>query len=269
MIEGQPLEDVIPAGGLPIDQVLRYGLQVADALAHAHDRGVIHRDLKTGNTIVTPQGRAKVLDFGLAKRVSGKDLVEATTASHTLTEAGSLIGTSAYMAPEQLRGEAADMRSDVWSLGVMLYEMTTGARPFQARTDVELGSAILKDSSPPLPEKVSAELKTIVARCLEKQPERRYQRAGEVFAALEAIQTGAMPRSADWRLGRRGWLAVAALLVGAAALSIAWWTTREIPAPLGRIESLVVLPLDSLSGDPEQEYFVAGMHDLRIDLIRS
>jgi TolB-like protein/Tfp pilus assembly protein PilF len=166
------------------------------------------------------------------------------------------------MAPEQLRGDAADARSDVWALGVMLHEMAAGVRPFQARTPFELSSAILHQPPAPLPETVPLGLKAVVGRCLEKAPERRYQRAGEVHAALEAIQTGATPSRSAWRhrLDRRGWLGLAAV-AGAAALYIGWWALQNPGQPPSRIESLVVLPLDNLSGDAEQEYFVAGMHD--------
>ena len=117
----------VAEGPLPIDQVLRYGQQMADALAHAHTRGVVHRDFKSLNVIVTPEGQAKVLDFGLAKRLTGEALAEATTVTQqSLTAPGIVAGTLPYMAPEQLRGQPADGRSDIWALGVVLYEMATG-----------------------------------------------------------------------------------------------------------------------------------------------
>lgn len=133
LVEGHTLSARLATGPLPPDQVLRYGLQLADALAHAHDRGVAHRDFKSANVVITPEGRAKVLDFGLAKRLSGEESVEATT-QVSLTAPGMLAGTVAYMAPEQLRGQRADTRSDVWALGVVLYEMVAGSQPFQGRT---------------------------------------------------------------------------------------------------------------------------------------
>src|SRR5260370_29972119 len=126
---------MIGADGLPIDQVIRYAVQIADALAHAHERGVVHRDLKSANVIVTPDGRAKVLDFGLAKRVI--EGPEAPTRT-MLTEVGSVAGTVTYMAPEVLRGEPADARSDLWALGVMLYEAITGTLPFRGTTKFEI-----------------------------------------------------------------------------------------------------------------------------------
>jgi serine/threonine protein kinase len=113
LVEGRPLDAILVGGALPVEQAVRYGAQVADALAHAHERGVVHRDLKSGNVVITPEGRAKVLDFGLAKQLVGEELAEATTElGATLTVPGSVVGTLAYMAPEQLRGQPADARSD-------------------------------------------------------------------------------------------------------------------------------------------------------------
>ena len=199
VVEGQPLSGRLAAGPLPPEEVMRYGLQLADALAHAHDRGVVHRDLKSANVMVTPEGHVKVLDFGLARRVSGEELAEVTTRAHaSLSQAGAILGTLPYMAPEQLRAQPADARSDVWALGVVLYEMAAGVRPFEGQTGFELSSAILHETPSPLPSRVPAPLQVVTSRCLEKEPARRYQRASEVRAALEAIQPGAVART-TWR----------------------------------------------------------------------
>ena len=124
----------------------------SEAVAHAHERGVVHRDLKSANAVITPEGRVKVLDFGLAKRLSGEELAEATTRSQdSLTQPGTLVGTLAYMAPELLRGQPADARSDIWALGVVLFEMVAGVRPFQGKTGFELSSAVLNQSPSPFP----------------------------------------------------------------------------------------------------------------------
>ena len=168
-IEGKPLSDLIRSEGLPSDTALCYGLQITEALAHAHDRCVVHRDIKASNILMTPQGRAKVLDFGLAKRVSGKELTEDTTRSRaSLTEAGVLAGTLPYIAPEQLRGEDASACSDIWALGVVLYEMIAGQLPFQrkygihlelgdspgiASSTIDAGSCRLAESDPALSRK--------------------------------------------------------------------------------------------------------------------
>ena len=134
LVEGQALSTRLSEGPLPVDQVLRYGQQMADALAHAHGRGVVHRDLKSANIAITPDGQVKVLEFGLAKGLTTEELAEATTVSRqSLTGPGMVAGTLVYLAPEQLRGQPADARSDIWALGVVLYELATGRRPFQGR----------------------------------------------------------------------------------------------------------------------------------------
>ena len=132
-VEGQPLSSLIAPRGLPSDDVVRYGAQVADAIAHAHDRGVVHCDLKPQNIIITGDGRAKVLDFGIARRLSAA-AVNATTAASATTLTPAIAGTLPYMAPEVLRGQRPDARSDIWSLGVVLHEMASGGRPFTANS---------------------------------------------------------------------------------------------------------------------------------------
>ncbi len=189
LVEGRPLSAMVPAEGLALESVLRYGVQVADALAHAHERGIIHRDLKAANVAITPEGRVKVLDFGLAKRMHNAELAEATRSTASLTEAGVAAGTLHYMAPEVLRGEPADARSDIWALGIVLHEMASGKLPFEGKTGYEVSSAILSRPPEPLPTGVPAVLRNIIARCLVKEPGQRYQRAGEVRAALEVIET--------------------------------------------------------------------------------
>jgi serine/threonine protein kinase len=152
LMEGRSLAAVLTDGALPTERAVGYAAQVADALAHAHERGVVHRDLKSANVVITPEGRAKVLDFGLAKQLVGEELAEATTEyGATLTVPGSVVGTVAYMAPEQIRGQTAAARSDVWALGVVLYEMVGGRRTFAGQTGCELSSAILTAPPPSLP----------------------------------------------------------------------------------------------------------------------
>jgi len=266
LVEGKPLSALVPGQGLPVETVLRFGSQIADALAHAHERRIVHRDLKSANVVITPEGRAKVLDFGLAKRISGEELAEVTTRSQaSLTQAGALIGTVPYMAPEQLRGQPADARSDVWALGVVLYEMVAGARPFQGQTSFELSSAILNQVPPPLSPAVPTQLGAVIERCLAKEPGQRYQQGSEVRAALEAVQSGAaIPAWPTWKyaLSRRRWLALAAALAAVftvvAALNFETLRTR-LTGGAPRIRSLAVLPLANLSGDPEQDYFADGM----------
>jgi TolB-like protein len=254
---------------LPADQLLRFGSQVADALAHAHAHGVVHRDLKSANVVITPEGRAKVLDFGLAKRLEGYEVDEATRSRVSMTEPGMVVGTLAYMAPEQLRGDAVDARSDIWALGVMLYEMAAGVRPFQGQTGFSVTSAILKEAPPPLPASVPAEVGATIARCLEKEPGRRYQQAGETRAALDAIQAGTAASWGAWRyrLARRRSLApaaavlvIAGALAALVALDVGGLRTRLDGGSVNVIR-LAVLPFENRTGDPEQEYFSDGMTD--------
>ena len=268
LVEGQPLSALVPGQGLPVETVLRFGSQIADALAHAHERRIVHRDLKSANVVITPEGRAKVLDFGLAKRLSGEELTEATTKSlASLTQAGALVGTVPYMAPEQLRGQPADARSDVWALGIVLYEMAAGRRPFQGQTGFELSSEILNQVLPPLPPAVPTELGAVIERCLAKEPGQRYQQGREVRAALEAVQSGtALPAWPAWRyaLSRRRWLvltvALAFSVVVAILVALNVGGLRErLGGGAPRIQSLAVLPVKNDSGDPGQEFFADGM----------
>jgi tetratricopeptide (TPR) repeat protein/tRNA A-37 threonylcarbamoyl transferase component Bud32 len=237
-VAGRPLSGLVPHDGLPIETVIRYGAQIADALAHAQDHSLVHRDLKSSNVMITPEGRAKVLDFGLAKRVREAEAGDVTRSRGTLTEAGSVAGTLHYMAPEVLQGEPADARSDLWALGVMLYEMATGVLPFQGQTGFAVSSAILKEPPAPLPPGVPAALRAIILRCLAKEPGQRYQRAGEVRAALEAVHSSgpvelALPRRRRRALATALWLG-AALAVASGGLFLVWRRAYERPPAAAR-----------------------------------
>ena len=189
LVEGKSLRAMCADMGLPPESVLRYGVQIASALARAHDRGIVHRDLKSANIVITPDGLVKVLDFGLAKQVGGS-LFDGTTRSlATIQDVSSVSGTLPYMAPEILRGEPADYRSDLWALGVVLYEAASGRLPFEGRTGFEISSAIMREIPKPLGPPVPPGLWAIIQRCLTKEPIQRYQRASEVQAALEAVQS--------------------------------------------------------------------------------
>jgi len=192
LVDGRSLRALSAEGGLPPEAVMRYGVQIASALTRAHDRGIIHRDLKTANIVVTPQGLVKVLDFGLAKQV-GSGIFEGSTRSFVTAEgASSVSGTLPYMAPEILRGDPADHRSDLWALGVVLYESASGRMPFAGRTGFEISSAIMREVPTALGAPVSPGLWAVIQRCLAKEPMQRYQSAGEIQAALEALQSGAI-----------------------------------------------------------------------------
>jgi serine/threonine-protein kinase len=260
-VKGRPLSTLIPSGGLPAETLLRYGTQIASALAHAHEHGIVHRDLKSANVIVTPEGVVKVLDFGLARRMDPEQDAAALTRSD-VTGPNTMLGTPAYMAPEVLLGSPADVRADVWALGVILHEMAVGARPFSGNTTAGLTSAIIKDAPGALPPRVPPGLQAVIQRCLAKEPGQRYQAMGEVRAALDALatQTSAIfqapVRTSRWPLA---WMFGAAAIAGLAITVAVTLGLRRIQPSPGEIQSIAVLPLENLSGDPEQEYFADGM----------
>lgn len=192
LIEGKALNSLLGNAGLPPETALRYGIQIADALDHANDRGVVHRDLKSSNVMVTPEGRVKVLDFGLALSLRKQQLDDATRSIIDLGSGSELAGTLAYMAPEILRGEEATHQSDLWALGVILYEMAAGKLPFVGRTGMELGSQILHQTAPGLPLHVPPAFVAIVQRCLAKEAAGRFHTASEARAALEATQAASI-----------------------------------------------------------------------------
>jgi tetratricopeptide (TPR) repeat protein len=204
LIHGQPLTSIVANTGLPADAVIQYGVQIASALAHAHAQGVIHRDLKGANIMVDSSGQLKILDFGLAHRES----IDAVCPT-TLTQTGAVVGTVPYMAPEILQGRPADVRTDLWTFGVILHHALTGSLPFNGSTNFEIASSIQRDSPPPLPAGTPPPLVAVVRKLLAKDPAARYQTAAEVEAALETLQT---PRAQESRFPPRVWLYFAAAL---------------------------------------------------------
>ena len=265
-VEGQSLKDRLEQGPLPLEEALPIAIEVAEALEAAHTKGIIHRDIKPANIMLTQTGHAKVMDFGLAKQVvpsGGTESAEETVTA--LTSDGSTVGTLAYMSPEQLRSQSADARSDIWALGVTLYEMAAGARPFHGQSGFELTSAIVNQAPRPLPSQVPAELGAVIERCLEKESGKRYQQASEVRAALEAIRAGTAAPWMAWRyrLGRHRWLMLAAALVIIVAvlvgLDVGGLRGRLTGGGQVRAVRLAVLPFANLTGDPEQEYLSDGL----------
>jgi serine/threonine-protein kinase len=267
LIPGSALQAMIPPRGLPTEAVLRYGVQIADALDHAHEHGVVHRDLKAANIVVTRGDQAKVLDFGIARRMEGFADGSGSPAV-TLTGTGMIVGTPQAMAPEMLRGEKGDARSDLWSLGVVLYEMSCGRPPFAGTTLVDLCAAIVTGPLAPLPRAVPQGLRDVIHRCLEKDPAQRPGSAADVRAALEALRaSGAQaPVRARGRRGRRGLLSVADVVLLAIATFVVLRSAAlgnqspqppAVPAVAHR--GLAVLPLENLSADPAQTFFADGM----------
>lgn len=229
LVEGESLDRILAAGELPIERLLDLAGELAAAVAAAHAKGVVHRDLKPANIMVTAGGHVKVLDFGLASVARPEP--DGATVSHLLTRRGEVLGTVPYMSPEQVAGRALDSRSDVFSLGIVLYELATGRRPFTGESSAEVMSAILRDTPVPprqLRSALPAEVSDLVASCLRKAPEARLQSAREICEALSAARRG--------------------LASGAAA-----------PAPAPPALSIVVLPFVNLSNDPENEYFSDGL----------
>jgi eukaryotic-like serine/threonine-protein kinase len=256
LVEGQPLGDIVRAGQLSIDTLLRIGIGVSDALAAAHQRGITHRDIKPGNIMMTPDGRVKVLDFGLAKlrEAEAEAAADAVTRIPTqdVTGEGRIIGTLAYMSPEQAEGKAVDQRSDIFSLGVVLHELATGEKPFKGETTVSLISSILKDTPTPITEinpALPLGLAKVIRRSLAKDPSRRYQTAIDLRNDLEdlkqEIDSGVtasvvMPRPAlapRRRLNPVSVIATLAMIAGVLALAYAYWSRR---APSVRSDFVVV-----------------------------
>jgi eukaryotic-like serine/threonine-protein kinase len=237
LLDGHTLRHVLDAGALPARKATDYASQVASGLAAAHDRGIVHRDLKPENVFVTKDGRAKILDFGLAKLVASSSGASQATALQT--DPGTVLGTAGYMAPEQLRGEDVDARSDIFSLGAMLYEMYAGRRAFSGRTAVETMSAILKEDPPELgPIKgVSPAVERVMRRCLEKNRLERFQSARDVNFALDALSTATSAAHevvAAPAMDRRVRLPVAIALVvvaGALAAAATYAAVRRLAPP--------------------------------------
>ncbi len=233
-LEGQSLREVLAAGPLPRRAVTAYALEIAKGLAAAHEKGVVHRDLKPDNIFITRDDRVKILDFGLAKQAPAQASAQG---SQTMTVAapttpGTVMGTVGYMSPEQVRGEAVDHRSDIFSFGAVLYEMASGKRAFRGESSVETMNAILKENVPELTTssgQVSPGLDRIVHRCLEKKPERRFQSASDLAFAIEALSgtTSVSSGSAFAQVieprAKRHWLPWAAAAVVALALIAAAW----------------------------------------------
>ncbi len=243
LVEGQTLSTLVAPGGLPLPRILELAIPLTDALVAAHERGVIHRDLKPGNVMVTRDGRVKVLDFGLAKMLAvdaaGQGASVTVTAEGLISGEGQVVGTVPYMAPEQLRREKVDARSDLFSLGIILYELATGRRPFTGETSIDVSHAILHDTPEPL-SRVRADLpgefEQVVGHCLERSPRERVQTALDVNNALRRLR----------KVMERG--------------------EPEKP-PSDKVASIAVLPFVNRSASADDEYFSDGLADELLNVL--
>ena len=258
LVEGPTLADRIAQGPIPVDEALPIAKQIAEALEAAHEAGVIHRDLKPANIKVKEDGTVKVLDFGLAKALDTTpegDPSQSPTLTAAATQMGMIMGTAAYMSPEQARGKTVDKRADIWAFGVVLYEMLTGTRPFQGE-DVSLTLASVMKSDvnvQTLPHDIPATMRTVLRRCLEKDPRERLRDIGDVRLAMRgAFETTVTAAELTSTQPARWWLtlpvAVAAFFVGGIVTGIAVWTlTRAAPATPRVTRASIALPPGALS----------------------
>jgi serine/threonine protein kinase/tetratricopeptide (TPR) repeat protein len=274
-VAGQTLTQVIAGRALLEKEVIKLGVQIAEALEEAHEHGVIHRDLKPGNVMVTAKGRVKVLDFGLARLLQARSEVVAST--ENLTEMRAVAGTLPYMAPEQLRGEPADARTDIYGAGALLYEMATGARPFPQRLPTSLVDHIFNRAPPPpgrLQPDLTPRLEATILKCLDKDPENRYQSAKEMLVDLRRTASGSgeadrqpvPPQRLAWKrvavaAGFVGSILVALLvLVSAVALLFPRLRENLFGFAYARGEKhIAVLPFDCSGSDPDYQLVANGL----------
>src|SRR5262252_5600782 len=246
LVDGESLDTTIARGSFPLPRFFDVAVPLADALSAAHERGIVHRDLKPANVMVTREGRIKVLDFGLAKLSmpeASSDLTQAATVASPLSTEGQVVGTIPYMAPEQIRGEAVDTRTDLFALGIVVYELASGKRPFTGETSMDIGHAILRTQARVLSsvrKDLPPDLDRIVGRCLAKNPRERFQTALDVANELRGLRR-------DLQRGE---------------------SSSASPRPAAdQAASIAVLPFVNRSGSPDDEYFSDGLADELLNVL--
>ncbi len=268
LVDGETLRRTIDHGPLPVRKVIEIAVQIAEGLAAAHAAGIVHRDLKPGNIMLARDGRAKILDFGLAKR---EQRLATDSSAPELTNKGTVLGTAGYMSPEQVRGEDVDYRSDIFSFGLILYEMLAAKQAFSGSSSIEVMNAILKDDPPELPPSVPPSLERIVRRCLEKEPARRFQSSADLGFAVNSVSVSELGRAAARRNGVwRTWGIVAVAAAAGVLAGPVWFLLHRPPSPSAELTQKRLTfnssenPVGNAAISPDGKYLAysdpAGIH---------
>src|SRR5216684_7162173 len=268
-ISGQPLDQKLASGAVSEKEVVGLGIQLARGLAAAHEQGIVHRDLKPSNLRLTPDGRLKILDFGLAQLEPHASELGLTA---TLTKSQEMTGTLPYMAPEQLRGDRADARSDIWSTGAVLYEMANGKRPFPQSNQAMLINAILNEPPEPPSKKITLPVlmgaEQIILKCLDKDPGRRYQSARELAVDLERLSTGTLPVGVPPSTPTNRYFLAGVVACLLAALMVGYFVINRkkhsapATAPPSHRRSVAVLGFQNLAGKAEDAWLSTALSEM-------